>query len=290
MTLWPFLPLVCIAVGCSTAKHAGEIENKWLAYGNPEADTVVVLAQNGPNSLLDTMLVDEIFLQSYLLDKQAVYILQVHQAQTRYPDKFELFEFSFEDAKIFNQESVDFLFEAVNISRQSGKKVYVVGISYGAFLVQELLAKQGNAANGYLLVAGRLDVEEAAWMTLADGTSVDFEDGTFIQPVFQDYGTDEMSPVLKANMNKLVAGLAFKRYTEKLNNVRMDNVIYAYNKFDERVGRLSDDEIEFLKSGKARVYTWETGENHSEFIDGSLVLSLEEMLELRSRPDVWTVE
>ena len=53
--------------------------------------------------------------------------------------------------------------------QDQGKTVYVVGISFGAFVVQELLATQGNVAEGYLIVTGRIDMPDGIWTEFAEG-------------------------------------------------------------------------------------------------------------------------
>ena len=275
------LLLLFFANSCVTTSHITPVGKPSKSYGNPDADNIIIIAQDGPSIKLEEYLVEDIFIQSYLLEREAIHVLQVHQAQTMYPDQFTLFDYSYNDAKIFTIESVEYLVETVSGAKQSGKNVYVAGIGYGAFIVQELLAIQGNVADGYLLTAARMDWEEAAWITLSQGTSIKFVDGITIQPIFQE------SNYHTANMNKLAAGLGYNRYTEKLENVSMDNVIFAYGLYDEKMGRLNEDEIDFLKSKDTTIYTWETWEDHSEIIEKSLAPCLEKLLGLGTTDVIW---
>ena len=108
------------------------------------------------------------------------------------------------------------------------KTVYVVGISVGAFMVQELLSTQGNVAAGYLIANGRLDMPPAVWTVYAEGRTVGFVDGVEIK--HPRTGGHEPAPEgtvpLQRNMARLAAGLGHYRYTERLAGVDMTNVVY----------------------------------------------------------------
>ena len=54
------------------------------------------------------------------------------------------------------------------------KKVYVVGISFGAFVVQDSLAEYGNIADGYLIMVGRLNIPKEVWSEFSKGNYVGF--------------------------------------------------------------------------------------------------------------------
>ena len=106
--------------------------------------------------------------------------------------------------------------------------VYVVGISFGAFMVQELLATQGNVAEGYLIANGRLDMAPAIWTVFAEGRTVEFVDGVEIEePVTGRNGPDAETVAVGRNMARLASGLGHYRYSERLARVDMTNVVYV---------------------------------------------------------------
>lgn len=91
----------------------------------------------------------------------------------------------------------------------------MLGISFGAFMTQELIASYGiDVADGYLIMVGRLDIDEYTWKP--------FSEGKMTKYVYDNNGdytielvTDELD-VEERNMNRLAAGLGFNRYTERL--------------------------------------------------------------------------
>jgi hypothetical protein len=80
-------------------------------------------------------------------------------------------------------------------------------------------------------------------------------------------------------MAKLIAGFAFNRYTERLdNNVSLSKVIYIYGSRDEVVGPLSAQELEFLNEKGASIGHVEGG-THDDAI-GTGVNILKDVFEI----------
>lgn len=220
--------------------------------GNAASETVIVNAQGGPVPFLFTEELEEIL----GLDRTDLYAVNVHQAQTRAPSQFIQRAISFDEAKAFDTESVQMLAEVVQDFKEAGRQVYVVGISFGAFVVQDLLASQGNLADGYLIVVGRLDMPQAAWHPFSEGRFAGFKDGAEIVDFAsaQEAGMGgDGSEFVDGNMAKLAAGLGYKRFTDLLAETDLRNVIYAYGHLDEQVGRLSPEEVSFLEERGATV-------------------------------------
>lgn len=227
------------------------VASLYEAAGNRDADTVLVFAQGGPAVGLDST---GFGLLTGGLDLDAVYALNVHQAQTREPGTFTMADIDFDAAVAANDESVRILGEVVTHFQSRDRRVVVLGISYGAFLVQDLLATQGNVADAYVIVVGRLDVPEEAWRIFADGGAVEFIDG--VDPVevpIATFGYGTGTPEGERNMSRLLAALMANRYTQLWTDLDLSNVTFAYGDADEQVGSLTDDEIRFLESGGARV-------------------------------------
>lgn len=223
----------------------GIMASKIFAMGNPESDTVLLLAQGGPITYL---LEDELRSVFRGLDRDKLQVVNVAQTQILDPNRFTKQPIDFETAKAADAESVQLMAQMVDWYRQQGKKVYVTGISFGAFIVEDLLATQGNVADGYLIVVGRLDMPTEVWQEFAAGRMVGFKDGVTVIPVdAAGAGMGGEGEYTDANMARLAAGLGYKRYTQLLASVPLDNVVYIYGEKDDQVGCLSADEVAFLQ-------------------------------------------
>ena len=242
-----------------TPEAAWAIEDAYHSFGNPDAGVVVVNSQGGPMPALVRK--REILEKLGLLNLERIHLVNVHQAQTINPAPFTAADITFDEAKAADGESVEVLAALVDHFQAQGKTVYVVGISFGAFMVQELLATQGNVAEGYLIANGRLDMPPTIWTVFAEGRTVGFVDGVEIED--PRTGGHEPAPEgtvpLQRNMARLAAGLGHYRYTERLAGVDMTNVVYFSGTLDEQVGRLSDAEVAFLAERGADVVQYDGG-------------------------------
>ena len=195
-----------------TPEAAWAIEDAYHSFGNPDAGVVVVNSQGGPMPALVRK--REILEKLGLLNLERIHLVNVHQAQTINPAPFTAADITFDEAKAADGESVEVLAALVDHFQAQGKTVYVVGISFGAFMVQELLATQGNVAEGYLIANGRLDMPPTIWTVFAEGRTVGFVDGVEIED--PRTGGHEPAPEgtvpLQRNMARLTAatGIPFR--------------------------------------------------------------------------------
>jgi hypothetical protein len=235
-------------------------------YGNLDGDIVVIHAQGGPGLELDdaetsNQTVAELGIES------AMYVM-VHQVQTKNPALFTDSDITFEEAKEYNLQSVSNLKRVVDFfNNQEGKTVYILGVSYGCLIVQELIATYGaDVADGYLILGNRLDVDDVAWQALSEGKfpyHIYDNDGNYTIGLEND---PEFDTIEERNMARLLAGLAFNRYTDKLSNVSsLAKVTYVYGDRDEVAGPLSEQEIQFLNDKGANVILSE-GAGHDDAI------------------------
>ena len=242
----------------ATPEAAWPVRDTYHSFGNANSDVVVVLSQGGPLPVL----VREVEILEVLspLNLERVHLVNVHQAQTIDPAAFMAADITFDEAKAADVISAAMLATLVDHFQAQGKMVYVVGISFGAFMVQELLATQGNVAEGYLIANGRLDMPPAIWTVFAEGRTVEFVDGVEIEkPVTGRNGPDVETVAVERNMARLASGLGHYRYSERLARVDMTNVVYVSGTFDLQVGRLSDAEIVFLVERGADVVQYDGG-------------------------------
>ncbi|WP_282085059.1 hypothetical protein [Aquimarina algiphila] len=245
-----------------------EIKDLIYFKGDESASTVIVNAQSGPDTKLSTGEVDEIFQTFNTTD---LLVVNVHQAQTLNPSLFEANDITFDRAIDLNTESVEMIYKVVKYFKDQGRTVYVLGISFGAFIAQDLISKKGaDAADQYLIMVGRLDMNAIMWQAFSEGRPGYFENG--ITPIIdQEVGAD----LIDRNLDRLAAGLSMNRYTELLNTFEdLSNITYIYGEIDEAVGRLTDSEIEFLQSKNVNLIT--SSGNHDDTINDFVVQGFNE--------------
>lgn len=253
------------------AADADGAAGSFEGFGNPDALRVVVVAQGGPVVDLE---IDEARSIFSSVDLQETYVVVPHQAQTLDPEQFVSAEISFDDAKQFDTETSKNIADVVERFVGEDRQVHVVGISFGAFVVQDLLATQGNVADGYFIQVGRLDMPAEVWEPFSEGRFVGFSDGVQVFEVDSEAaGMGGDGTFTDANMAKLAAGLGHQRYTELLADTDLSNVVYAYGQLDEQVGRLSANELTFLETKGVKVLR--TAGGHGETIDETITAGLE---------------
>ncbi|CAM3330620.1 hypothetical protein [Zobellia roscoffensis] len=218
------------------------------SFGNSKSDTILLISQGGPFPRLFTDEVKAIFKDNGGIDENKYFIINSHQAQTIEPQMMLEKEISFEQAKMVGIKTSEMLNELVSYFKSENKKVFVVGISYGCFAGQDFISKFGNIADGYLLMAGRLDINEEVWRAYSEGIDAGFKEDA-ISPKVEQKGED----LMYINSHKIAAAYGYKRYSELLKNTDLSNLIYYHALKDLNVGKLTANEIEFLNTKGAKV-------------------------------------
>ncbi|WP_304943405.1 hypothetical protein [Vallitalea guaymasensis] len=248
-----------------------EISSLISISGNQESSAVVINTQGGPMYDFDTTTVKE---ETEEIKNRDFFIVNVHQKQTKNPELFQDKEISFEKAIEYDKESIQMLAKVIKYYKEQGKKVYVLGMSFGALMAQELISEYGvDIADKYLIIVGRLDMPEVIWKSFSKGGTGYFVDGVKAvaneNGIMDDPESDAIPSNSEKNVNKLAAGLGKNRYTEKLDKYDLKNITYISAMEDEAVGKLSEEEINFLKSKNAKIILSEGG--HSEVISNEIV-------------------
>lgn len=234
--------------------------------GNEDSDIVIVYSQGGPTTEIETDVLEE-FRESNEKLKDALFV-QPHQVQTRRPELFTADHISFEQAVEYDKETVSNIAEVVKYYKAKDKKVYVVGISFGAFVSADLINAEGTElADGYGIMVGRLDMNESFWKGFSEGKGGNFEEG--ITPVLS-----EAESVEESNMYRLAAGIGHKRFTELLKDKDLSNVVYVYGLVDEAVGKLTEKEVKFLKDRNAVVIENEGGHSEASTYETAAMMKL----------------
>lgn len=249
-------------VACGN-KESNEISKIAKIDGNLNGNVVIVNTQGGPMYELDTDTVRMILEES--VGETDTIVVNVHQQQTLNPNEFANKEITFEQAKEYDTKSVDDLAKVVKYFKKEGKTVYVLGISFGAWMVQDLIANYGtDIADKFFISNGRVDMPKEIWTAFSKGGSGYFEKGvkavSNIEGTMEDPKANvEKIPVADKNISKLAAGLGHKRYSELLVNNDLSKVFYLYGQTDEAVGKLTEAEVEFLEKQGATVSTYDGG-------------------------------
>jgi len=221
--------------------------------GDEKAPTVLINVQAGPSTQLAENIVEFIVATFNTMD---ILTVNPHQVQTLDPNIIDGNEITLEQAINFNAESVETLYKVIKYFNDEGRTVYVVGLSFGAFVTQELIAKKGiEVADDYLLISGRLNINDVMWQGLAEGKNGYFENG--VTPIVD---ADPFEEVFKRNEARLLAGLGMNRYTEQFNSIEsLSNITYIYGTTDEAVGSLTAEEVTFLQSKNANILSGNGG-------------------------------
>lgn len=221
--------------------------------GDEKAPTVLINVQAGPSPELAEDIVEFIVTTFNTTD---ILTVNPHQAQTLNPNILLGNEITVDQAVNFNAESVETLYQVVQYFKDEGRTVYIVGLSFGAFITQELIAQKGiDVADKYLIITGRLDINDVMWQGLAEGKNAYFENG--VTPIVD---TEPFVDVLNRNEARLFAGIAMNRYTQQFNTIEsLSKITYIYGTTDEAVGSLTAEEVSFLQSKNANILSGNGG-------------------------------
>ena len=143
------------------------------------------------------------------------------------------------------------------------KIVYLIGHTYGAFLVQEFLKQYGNLADANAVLNCRLDMDDVVWKGGQNGKAYEFYDaGENPTEISIPKGMDKQEA---RNTAILASGLGTTRYTKALKEGDLSKTIFLGTMNDKAVGHWTEAEIDFLKSKSAK-YFYESGD-HSEIFE-----------------------
>lgn len=240
----------------------------WAAAGNPEQEKVLILLQGGPKGSLNFERRGSSSWR-YLPNYEQYYRIHLHQSSTYNPEMFEYTdEFSLEMAKTEVDNSSEMLLRAIQYFKDKGKTVYVLGHSYGAFVIPHYLSTRPSLADKYIIISGRIDDDPVGLETHRQGyNGVYMDDGVRMSADTEEHLTDYSEGEKKYYRVKqwLKWAIGLPKYSEELADVDLSNVTYIYYPKDCRVGKLTDAEINFLKSKKAKVFSSNFEHGHTIF-------------------------
>ena len=275
LRLCALLGAALLAAGCNQFIDRNEyqptaipadVTRLFRVSGNTDSDTVWIFEQGGPqHELADDPLAE---FRNFPNHGDLLFAL-VHQTLTLENDLAARHqELSLADLEAEVDVSVEILRRTIRHFKARGKRVVVVGHSFGAILATRYLALEGpGEVDRFLIMAGRLDMPRVVVEGALNGVWHRFPNGG--EPVRHPY----LQPETSQHFIELrIAGAAaHDRYTARLAGTDLGRVIYVYGTADEAIGRLSEAEDSFLRSRGSTVIEVEGGHHTSMFEDAEAI-------------------
>lgn len=239
----------------------------WISEGDSTKQIVTIFLQGGPKDELNFKKRKK-SVWRYLPDYENYYSIHLHQANTLNTAMFTYdCNFSMKMARKEVDNTSEILYRAIKHFKDKGKTVYVIGHSYGAYIIPNYLATRPSLADKYFIVSGRIDDPKEVIKSHKKGYNGIYNDGiTFIsEEITEDFSQDTVWGLkYYIAKQKLKAAIGEVSYSKALKNINLSNVTYIYAPKDERVGGLTEKEINFLTSKNVKVfkserehgYTW----------------------------------
>ena len=203
-----------------------DVTELFRVFGDAAADTVWIYEQGGPVHMLDDDLLRQF---RHYPGHDAVLFAQVQQTLTINDDLVSRHrELSFEELQAEVDVSVEILHRVIEHFKAQGKQVVVVGHSYGVFLTARYLWRKGpGAADRYLIMAGRLDMQREVVDGVLAGQYYYFPDAVNPAPVpVPPFAV----PITEREILELriMGATGHDRYTKRLAGTDLSRVLYVY--------------------------------------------------------------
>ncbi len=247
-----------------------DITKLFIAKGNESANTVIIYEQGGPDKELD----DEYFelngsfntdFNDLFKDYYRVYM---HQALTFNNGICTNETLKKEQADLENKVSVEMLDRVIKNFKSEGKTVYVMGHSFGGFLVTKYIAEKGNTtADKFVIMAARLEMQPEVPDNFLQGRPYYFLNGTTPKEedraeLLEDYNDIKQSC---PSVFSFLGAIGSERFSSKITTQDLSNVIYVYAKDDFQTGGLLTTETTFLNDRMVKVIEINSGGHGAMF-------------------------
>lgn len=219
--------------------------------GDWENEIAFVYVQGGPDLQLNIGPRDGLHLMPNHVDLLKIY---PYQAQMLNPEMLASKPMLTKKQSAYeNTQSVEILDRVIKYLVAHGKKVFLIGHSYGASISMEYVYAKENLAKKVVLMGLDLDEDISSWETLKTGEYIRWEDGQkpFARIIFGNIPNDHPA---KSSFNRVADNLTMvvknnmaKKYTDLYTEVDFKNLISVYSTQDEANGRKSKEEIAILK-------------------------------------------
>ncbi len=237
-----------------------DVTKLYKAKGNKNAETVIIFEQGGPASELDVDCIEveegNPGLADHITDYYRVY---AHQALTFDTKNTKQTIIDNKEALRLRELNIDILHNLIIHFKKLNKKIIVMGHSYGGFVIQQYLSKfNNNNADKFIIMSSRLEMPlKIATNFINLEPAIFKEDGKTIIPF--DLIEDEQKEFFKDYVNmcpieSILAGYhTIERFTESIKIPTIENLLYVHALNDKQTGRLSNDELDFLKERKSQI-------------------------------------
>lgn len=254
---------------------SSEISDLFETRGNTDSDTVWVFIQGGPVTQRDYTLEetlpngDEAY--PFITDDLRVYPFQTQHLNMTLATATN---FTFENAKVESARSAEIISEVVKHFTSQSKVVYLIGHSYGSFLVNEVLAQYGSIARKTISLNGRLDMDQVVWEGFSEGNEWLF-DANGENPFLNSSASNAVED---QNMRKIAAGLGFNRYTDRLANADLSDAIFLTSDNDDLVGDFTQEAIDFLTNQAEGLIILQPNFGHGDVFEPQVFRELHDMI------------
>lgn len=152
---------------------------------------------------------------------------------------------------------------------KQNKVVYLIGHSYGAFLLQKVIADFGNIAQRNAVLNCRLKMEEIVWKNFKEGKPVFFDSKGQNPAVANEEAIkkklkeDGMTAKEARNSSILGSAIISINFLETLKDADLKKTLFIGAQNDQAVGDWTNDEFTFLARKTEPGSVFFTEGNHS---------------------------
>ncbi len=258
-----------------------KISDLFIAEGDWDNDIAFVYLQGGPDFELNINEKDGLHLMENEQNILKIYPLQSPMLN---PNIFIASPtLTYEQSAFENAQSVEILHKTVSYLKEKGKKVYIIGHSYGASICLEYLNSKEILAEKVVIMGMDLDEDISSWEQLKPGEFIRWENGvkpvkrTLFGWVPQGYPKKKSFDRVVDNLEMIIRVNMAKKYSALLKPEKIIKVISIYATKDEANGVKSKHEIEFLEKHGAIVHKID-GDHHSMLTKGFMTKLYEHLI------------
>ncbi len=234
--------------------------------GNENQEVVFVFVQGGPDSELHIGRKDPLYLMS---DKKDILRIYPYQTLMLNSDLIATEPILTKEQSAYENElNAEILHRVISYWKNRGKKIYLIGHSFGASICMEYLNSKKNQTDKVFIMGLDLDEDPRNFENVKSGEYVRWKEGTepYVKRIYRwipddypaksgfDRAADNLTMIVKNNMDK--------KYTELLKDEVYKNMIAVYATMDEANGPKSKKEIDFIESKGGEVIEV-VGDHHS---------------------------
>ncbi len=233
---------------------------------NNSADTVIIGLHGGPLETIDTG--DFNFFNSI----QTYNLIEVKKHHHDRPDIKNDSNLTLSEAQRINDSTSARIRKVVNHYHDLGKKIVLIGNSFGAFCVTEYIEDYGfDHLYKAIAMVGRLNLDTEIVNSYANGhyalfeadgeTHVFLNEPPYNQPSFPDDWA----------LMKITASMGANRFTDSLSGIDLSNFMFVHGTADRAVGKLDSVELNFLNTHHATVFATPEQTHESALLDQNML-------------------